>query len=210
MKLGIIGGSFDPIHYGHLILADHAREAAGLDKVLFMPAATSPLKPDGPQAKDRQRLEMLQLALGGDENFELSRLEIERDGVSYTVDTLTELIAEHPQAELFLIIGSDSLEDFSKWKDVDKICELAIPLVGSRRGSNADLTQLQPYCSAERLEQIQQFAFEFPWIELSSTELRQRLSAQASIRYRTPRSVECYIETAKLYQDLAPSGKPEK
>ena len=203
MKLGIFGGSFDPIHVGHLILADYAREAAELDQVIFIPAAQSPLKPDGPNAKDRQRVEMTQLALGGNEQFILSKMEIERDGVSYTVDTLETMRVENPEAELFLIVGSDSLEDFGKWKDINRICELAIPLVGSRRGSSADLAQLSSFCSGQRLKEIEQYAFEFPWIEISSTELRERQARGKSIRYRTPRSVECYIQTAKLYVDAA-------
>lgn len=203
MKLGIFGGSFDPVHFGHLILADCAREAADLDQIIFVPAATSPLKPEGPQARDKQRVEMLQLALGGNEHFQLSKVELERDGVSFTIDTLEVIGNEYPQAELFLIVGADSLEDFGRWKEVQRLCQMAIPLVGARRGSNADLEQLTEWVTPERFEQIRQYAFEFPWIELSSTELRERLAAGKSIRYRTPRSVECYIQNAKLYRDSA-------
>jgi nicotinate-nucleotide adenylyltransferase len=204
MKLGILGGSFDPVHMGHLILADYAREVAGLDQVLFVPAATSPLKPAGPRATDRQRLEMLRLALGGNESFQISECEIERQGISYTVDTLQAIHAERPDDELFLIVGSDALADFGRWKDVPQICQLALPLVAARRGSPADLNQLAAFVSAERLRQAKQFAFEFPLIEVSSTELRERAAAGRSIRYRTPRAVECYIQNARLYQDSSP------
>ena len=100
------------------MLADYAMEVAGLDQVMFIPADTSPLKPAGPRAKDRQRLEMLQLALGGNESFVLSDMEIQRKGVSYTVDTLEALHAERPDDELFLLVGADSLEDFGQWKNV--------------------------------------------------------------------------------------------
>ncbi len=200
MKLGIFGGSFDPVHFGHLLLADLALEAAQLDQILFVPADISPLKPDGPTATDRQRLEMLQLALGGNDKFELSRMEIDREGVSYTVDTLESLHHEQPDNELFLLVGADSLESFGKWKNIQRICELAIPLVAARQGSNADLNQLAPFVTPERLAEIEQYAFEFPAIEISSTQLRQRVANDESIRYRMPRSVECYLQNAKIYQ----------
>jgi len=201
MKLGIFGGSFDPVHFGHLVLAERAREAAGLDKVLFIPAATSPLKPGGPVATDRQRTEMTQLAIGGNEAFQLSDIELKRDGVSYTVDTLETLSVEHPGDELFLILGSDSLADLGQWKSPQQICQQAIPLVAARRGTSPDLNQLSEFVAAERLKQIEKYQFEFPWIEISSTELRRRIADGKSIRYRTPRSVECYIHNAEIYRD---------
>ncbi len=199
MRIGIFGGSFDPVHYGHLILADVARETAGLDRVLFVPAARSPLKPDPPVARDRQRLEMLGLALAGNPAFETSDIELQRDGISYTVDTLESLRQDHPESELFLLIGADSLEQFYLWKDPRRICELAIPLVAARHGSTADLGLLAPLVDQPRMEQIEKFAFEFPRVEISSTRLRERLATGKSIRYRLPRSVESYIENAKLY-----------
>jgi nicotinate-nucleotide adenylyltransferase len=147
---------------------------------------------------------MLRLALGGNESFQISECEIERQGISYTVDTLQAIHAERPDDELFLIVGSDALADFGRWKDVPQICQLALPLVAARRGSPADLNQLAAFVSAERLRQAKQFAFEFPLIEVSSTELRERAAAGRSIRYRTPRAVECYIQNARLYQDSSP------
>lgn len=181
------------------MLADYAMEVAGLDQVMFIPADTSPLKPDGPRAKDRQRLEMLQLALGGNESFVLSNMEIQREGVSYTVDTLEAIHAERPDDELFLLVGADSLEDFGQWKNARRICQLAIPLVAARHGSSADLHQLSGFVSAARLDEIKRYSFEFPRIEISSTDLRERIAGCRSIRYRTPRAVECYIQNAKLY-----------
>ena len=203
MKLGIFGGSFDPLHFGHLILADQALESAELDQVLFVPTAMSPLKPDGPIAKNRQRLEMLQLAVAGDTRFAISEQELERDGISYTVDTLESIHVSHPDDELFLIIGSDSLADFGKWKNTQRICELATPLVASRHGSDRNLDTLAEFVSRERLDQIRKYEFDFPRIELSSTELRNRISSGKSVRYRMPRAVECYIQTAKLYLQLS-------
>ncbi|MGI9517983.1 MAG: nicotinate-nucleotide adenylyltransferase [Pirellulaceae bacterium] len=199
LRCGVFGGSFDPVHLGHLILADTALECAQLDRVLFMPVSTSPLKPDGPTASNRQRVEMLQLALGGNTALELSTLELDREGVSYTVDTLEALRKERPDDEWFLIVGADSLEDFGRWKNIERICELAIPLVGARRGSSADLDQLSEYVSPDRLAEIRQYAFEFPAIEISSTRIRRRVADGRSIRYRLPRGVEQYIHNAKLY-----------
>ena len=202
MRTGIFGGSFDPVHFGHLILADVAREAAGLDRVIFIPAFQSPLKPDRPIATDRQRLEMLGLAIAGNPGFEVDDLEIRRGEISYTIETLHALGQQYPDDELFMLIGADSLEKFGRWKDPEKICQLAVPLVAARHGSDADLGLLAPLVDAGRLAQIEKFAFQFPRIEISSTTLRQRLAAGLSIRYRTPRSVESYIENAKLYQPV--------
>ena len=201
MKLGIFGGSFDPVHQGHLILAEYALVAAQLDQVLFVPADISPLKPDGPRATDRQRMEMLQLATGGNAKFSISRMELDREAVSYTVDTLESIHQQQPDDELFLLIGADSLESFGQWKDVPRICELAIPLVAMRPSFDADLNQLGPFVSADRLEIIKGYAFESPLIEISSSQLRKEIIQGTSVRYRTPRSVECYIQNAKLYQD---------
>lgn len=201
MKLGIFGGSFDPIHQGHLILAECAMEAAQLDQILFVPADISPLKPEGPRATDRQRMEMLQLATGGNSKFSISRMELDREGTSYTVDTLEAIHQEQPQDELFLLIGADSLQSFEKWKDVSRICELAIPLVAMRPGYDGDLSQLESFVSRERLEVIKNHAFKSPLIEISSSQLRKHIMAGTSVRYRTPRSVECYLQNAKLYQE---------
>ncbi len=201
-RIGVFGGSFDPVHIGHLILADFAREAAALDRILFIPASKSPLKPIGTVATNRQRLEMLSLAIGGNRHFEVDDVELLRDGVSYTVDTLEALQQKFPNDELFLIMGSDSLEQFSQWKQPQRICELATPLVGARHGSKIDLSVLASFVNAARLKAIESAAFEFPRIEISSTDLRHRIAAQTSIRYRTPHSVEAYIENARLYQQV--------
>lgn len=188
------------MHLGHLLVAEAAREAAGLDQVRFVPVARSPFKPDGPLASDRQRLEMLRLALAGHPAFEACDLEIQRAGVSYTVDTLSALSEQNPQASLFLITGSDSASQLHRWKDARRICQLAIPLVAARQGSPFDPGQLADLAEPSRLEEIRRFSFAFPIIELSSTDVRERLANGQGIRYRVPRSVECYIENARLYQ----------
>ncbi len=204
MKLGVFGGSFDPVHYGHLLLAEYCRDLAALDRVLFMPASRSPLKSVRPIATDKQRIEMIMLAIGGNEYFEVSNVEIDRGGASYTVDTLEDIRAQHLSDELFLMIGGDSLRYFSKWKKPDRICELSIPLVVARRGFDAAIDQLAPFISAERMELVRRYQIDFPVIEISSTEIRRSIRAGQSIRYRTPRAVEKYIETQHLYADAKP------
>lgn len=117
MRLGIFGGTFDPIHYGHLLLAEFCREACRLDRVWFVPAATPPHKSPREITPAGQRLEMLELAVGGNEFFAVSRMEVDRGGVSYTVDTLAELKAADPQRELFFLLGGDSLKDLPQWRE---------------------------------------------------------------------------------------------
>ncbi len=204
MRLGIFGGSFDPIHYGHLILAEQCREQAELDRILFVPTASSPLKTSGPFATDKQRIEMLHLAIAGHPSFTISGIEIERGGTSYTVDTLTQLTQQHPESELFLLIGEDSLRTFDQWRQPKAVCELAIPLVVRRpqadRSSEAvDLTILQPYLSDQRFEQTREQRIDSRLIDISSTEIRSRVASALSIRYLLPRPVQKFIETNQLY-----------
>lgn len=134
MRLGIYGGTFDPIHYGHLLLAECCREQCQLDQVWFMPAEVPPHKQAQPLTAGRQRVEMLQLAIGGHEAFAVSRLELERGGVSFTVDTLAQLHQEDPTRELFLLLGADSLLDLPNWREPERICSLATLVVVGRPG----------------------------------------------------------------------------
>lgn len=206
MRLGIFGGSFDPIHNGHLILAEQCREQANLDKVLLLPAAQSPLKDNLPNANDRQRLEMLSLAIAGHTDFEISKYEIERGGNSYTVDTLEHFSQEDPESQLFLMIGEDSLDTFFRWKDPRRICQLATPLVvrrpGTARNSTskiADLSVIEQFMDDDQYSLAQELAIESRLIDISSTDIRERTSQEKSIRYLVPRAVEKYIETNQLY-----------
>ena len=199
MRLGIFGGSFDPIHFGHLLLAETCREACRLDRVIFMPAALPPHK-HGSMTPPELRVEMLNLALGGHPAMSTSTLEVERGGVSYTVETLAWMQQEHPQAMLYFLMGADSLEDLPNWREPRRICELAIPLVVRRAGcGEPSFDTLSHLVDAERLKLIRQSQVEVPVIELSSTDIRQRVAAGKSIRYRTPRAVEMFIQTNGLY-----------
>ncbi|HVC96206.1 MAG TPA: nicotinate-nucleotide adenylyltransferase [Pirellulales bacterium] len=201
MRLGLFGGTFDPVHYGHLLLAESCREACRLDAVWFVPAAHPPHKQQYPLTPARQRTEMLELAIGGNEAFTVSQLEIERGGVSYTVDTLEALRSEQPERELYFLLGADTLADLPHWREPGRICALALPLVVRRGGIDLpDFDCLAPFVSPARLTEIRQSLVPMPGIELSSREIRRRARAGLSIRYQTPRAVEKYIETSRLYQ----------
>jgi nicotinate-nucleotide adenylyltransferase len=200
MRLGIYGGSFDPVHYGHLLLAECCREERSLDEVWFVPAAAPPHKLGAVLAPAKARIEMLELATSGNEAFRVSSLEIDRGGVSYTVETLRAISAEQPQAELFLLMGADSLRDLPTWREPAEILSRTVPVVVRRAGSaEPDFAPLTSLVPAARLEAIRASQVMMPLIELSSTDLRQRASDGRSLRYRTPRAVEKYIESQGLY-----------
>jgi nicotinate-nucleotide adenylyltransferase len=202
MRLGLFGGSFDPVHYGHLLLAECCRETLRLDEVWLMPAAVPPHKRERVLAPAKHRLQMLELALAGHEQILVSSLEIDRGGVSYTVQTLATIREAKPQAETYLLMGADSLRDLPTWREPARICELSIPAVVRRGGaSEPDFGILAELVSPQRLALIRAAQVEMPLVELSSTDLRRRAAAGQSLRFRTPRAVEKYIETHKLYQD---------
>ncbi len=201
MRLGIFGGSFDPVHLGHLLLAECCREQRRLDEVWFMPAALPPHKLKATLAADSARVEMLRLAIGGDTSYSISTLEIDRGGVSYTVDTLASLRRQRPDDRLFLLLGADSLADLPTWREPGRICELATPIVVARAGAMApDFGMLAPFISPERLVEIQGHQVEMPAVDLRASEIRRRVGAGLSIRFRTPRAVEMYIATGGLYR----------
>lgn len=200
MRVGVFGGSFDPVHFGHLLLADTCREACNLDEVWFVPAAIPPHKTQQARADGRHRLAMLRLAVEGTTGFVVSDVELARGGVSYTIDTLTQIQATRPHDDLFLLLGADSLRDFPTWREPQRIVALATLVVVRRAGStdeqlNATCRELEERlgCSARCL------LVAMPTIDLSSSALRERLGTGRRIRFRTPRAVEEYIERAGLY-----------
>ncbi|MCE9527847.1 MAG: nicotinate-nucleotide adenylyltransferase [Planctomycetales bacterium] len=204
MRLGIYGGSFDPVHYGHLLLAECCREEQSLNEVWFVPAAAPPHKLGAVLAPAKARIEMLELATSGNEAFRVSSLEIDRGGISYTVETLRTISSLQPQAELFLLMGADSLRDLPTWREPEEILSRAIPIVVRRAGSaEPDFALLTDFVPAARLEAIRASQVMMPLIELSSTGLRQRATEGRSLRYRTPRAVEKYIESQGLYRSSA-------
>jgi nicotinate-nucleotide adenylyltransferase len=213
MRLGIFGGTFDPVHYGHLLVAENCREQARLDQVWFLPAAVPPHKQQRELAPAVARVEILELAIGGHAPFSVCPYEIDRGGVNYTVDTLEHFRAQDPSRELFFLMGADSLRDLGDWKDPAKLCQLATPVVvcrstaqdfaaaASGQGNEPlDWSALDGLVSAARLDAIRAHQVPMPRIDLSSSDLRHRVANGQSIRYRTPRAVEKYIETHGLYR----------
>jgi nicotinate-nucleotide adenylyltransferase len=203
MRLGIFGGSFEPVHYGHLLLAESCREQARLDEIWFVPAAVPPHKRSQELTADKHRVEMLRLAIGGHEAFAVSTAEIDRGGVTYTFETLEALHHERPSDELFFLMGADSLRDLPTWRRPERICELAIPLVAHRPDSPAvQFDALSSLVPPEQLIEFEKYSIEMPLVDFSSTEIRRRVAAGQSIRYRTPAAVVKYIETHGLYRQL--------
>jgi nicotinate-nucleotide adenylyltransferase len=200
MRLGLFGGSFDPVHYGHLRLAEQCRAQAELEEVWFMPAAVQPHKPGGPQASAADRLKMLELAVAEISGMRVSRIELERGGVSYTVDTLRAIAKQQPDAELFLLMGADTLRDLPNWREPAEICRLATPLVVHRAGEPApDFDALAPLVSVGRLAHIRALEVEMPAVDISSTEMRKRVSRGESIDGMTASEVVEFIAAHKLY-----------
>jgi len=184
VRIGILGGSFDPIHHGHLILARAAREELGLDRVVFVPAHLSPHKTETKPASGDDRLAMVRLAIAGEDGFEASDIELKRPAPSYTVETLRQMQAAHPDDELVLLIGADNVEKFETWREPDEIQRLAKIAVLDR--ANHDVPHDWPV--VRRL------------VDISSTDIRARAGAGRSIRYLTPDSVCDYIAEHGLYR----------
>ncbi len=205
MRIGVFGGSFDPVHVGHLLVAECAREQARLDRVLFVPTAIQPHKQDRAPAAAEHRLAMLRLATGGHDAFAVAPDEIDRGGVSYTVDTLERLATDTAGARLCLILGPDALASLPTWKEPERIAALA-ELVAIERESLDDLgspacrAALLPLLGADRLERLLANRVRIPAIGIRASDLRSAVASGKSIRYRTPRAVEEYIRHHGLYR----------
>jgi len=200
MRLGIFGGTFDPVHFGHLLLAECCRERCRLDAVWFLPAAVPPHKQDHESTPSQFRAEMLELAIAGNPAFSVCCYETDCGGVNYTVDTLAHIHKEDPAQELFFLMGADMLLDLPNWRDPAGVCELAVPVVVRRPGVGpVDFDCLSGIASPERIELIRQHQVEMPEIGISASDIRRRVSQGQSIHYLVPRAVEMYIETHRLY-----------
>ena len=201
MRLGIFGGTFDPVHFGHLALAEECLAVAGLDEVWLVPAASPPHKGGKKLSRFDQRKEMLELAIAGNEKFKVEPMEADRPGPSFTIDTLEEIQKRKPNDELFLIIGGDSALEFSTWKDPAKIASLATIMVRIRPG--VIMPTEQEFISQLGKELGVQpkviFVAGPPYLDVSSSLLKERVSNNKSIRYLLPRAVEVYIQQKKLY-----------
>jgi nicotinate-nucleotide adenylyltransferase len=209
MRLGIFGGSFDPVHNGHLALARACHDQASLDEIWFMPTAVQPLKQRGPHATDAQRIEMLELAIDGEMSepgrprprvnspYRVCALEIDRGGISYTVDTLRQLHTELPEATLFFMIGADAVIDVPQWKEPTELFRLSTLLVVRRAGQpEPDFAFVEPLCTAQTRPQL----IEMPLVDISSSEIRRRLAANEAIDVLLPTAVAQYIKQHGIYR----------
>lgn len=198
MKLGVFGGTFDPPHVGHLIVAQDAFTALGLDRLLFVPAAAPPHKHGRVSAPPTQRLAMLRAALGTDPRFAIEELELHRPGPSYTVDTLRTLRADHPDAELFFLLGADQLRELHTWRDPAEIARLARVVMLSRSGMDDGAAAVDVPCTRLAVTRV----------DVSATDIRRRVAAGQPIRYLVPAEVERLIAREGLYRRPDPNPGP--
>ena len=193
MKIGIFGGTFNPPHIGHLIVIESVREQLNFDRIVFVPSANPPNKRDTILAPAGKRLEMTQLAVAGNKFFEVSDIEVRREGLSYTIDTVRALTALHPNDSLTLIIGSDNLLELQTWKSPDEILAMVDIAVMGRPGVALQGAK-QEY--ARRATHVN-----VPQVGISGTDIRRRLKLKRSIRYLVTPRVEEYIHYENLYSD---------
>jgi nicotinate-nucleotide adenylyltransferase len=202
VRTGLLGGTFNPPHLGHLVCGQEAYLQLGLDRVLVVPAHVPPHKEVDDEPGVEHRLELCRLAIAGDDRFAICELEVNRSGTSFTVDTLEELHSQMPDSELFLIVGADVAVGFSGWKGPSRILSLAHVAVAQRPGTDHAEVQnaLEPLSGGGRVR-----FFDMPEIGISSTMLRDRVRAGQSTRYLMPERVRHYIDQHGLYQGN-PSG----
>ena len=189
MKIGLYGGSFDPVHLGHLLVAQAAVEELGLDRLFFIPAAQSPFKPENPPASAAIRLQLLRLALAGKTNCEIDELEIQRGGISYTVDTLRDYAKRFPDAEIFYLIGADNISKLNEWREPAELAKLAEFVAIPRPGEAT--AQFPKQFRGKMLKG-------FP-VEISSSQIRARIKAGLTIENLVPPFVAEAIRNARLY-----------
>jgi nicotinate-nucleotide adenylyltransferase len=190
-RTGVFGGSFDPPHFGHLIVAQDAAEHLQLDRVLMVPAAQPPHKVGCDLAPTESRVNMLEAAVAGHSRFEVSRIEVERGGLSYTVDTLRALRDQRPEDELVLLIGADQLRALSSWRSPLEMADLARIVVMARAGMDPSEAGASAGVPFETVSVTR--------VDISSTEIRRRIAAGRSVRYWVPEGVRNIIEAELLY-----------
>lgn len=191
MRLGILGGTFDPPHVGHLLVAGDAYAALRLERLVFVPAATQPLKTNRTPAPAEHRLAMVQAMIADDPRFEVSPVEVERGGLSFTVDTLRFLEARYPSAERFLLLGADVLGTFAQWRDPATVVRLAQPVVLQRAGSPPSPAEVQG---------VTPLRIETRRVDISSTEIRDRVRQGLPIRGFVTDAVAALIDRLGLYR----------
>lgn len=199
-RIGILGGTFDPPHYGHLTLAQEALIYAELEKVIFVPAGQPPHKPGRPVTPATDRLQMLTLAIAGDERFTVSSWEIEQPGPSFTVNTVSHFRRLYPDAELFFIMGTDSLLEFTTWRQAGEIVRICRVLAGARPGTRKEEVASALMAMPQEWQEKITVMYDVPGFYVSSTLLRERIKQGLPVRYLLPDVVAAYIEEKKLYR----------
>jgi nicotinate-nucleotide adenylyltransferase len=194
-KIGLFGGSFDPVHRGHLLVAKAALEELALDRLIFIPTAKSPFKQNAPLTSGATRMRMLRLALTGEIQCEVDDREIRRGGVSYTIETLRDLVRERPDTRFHWMIGADHLSLLPTWREPDSLARLAEFVVIPRPG--ADVSPLPPPWQVKTLR---------GWpLKISSSEIRERVRTQRDIRHLVSTAVLEVIEREQLYRSVSPN-----
>ena len=197
-KLALMGGTLDPIHYGHLVAAEGARSEFKLDKVIFVPSGNPPHKVEVSVTDAEHRFEMTQLAIATNPNFEISRLEVDRQGLSYAVDTVREFSRVYgPKAEIYFITGADAILEILTWKKVEELMSSCYFIAATRPGYVLDELKEKLESKEDFLNRI--FVLEVPALAISSTDIRNRVAMGKSIKYLVPETVEQYILENKLY-----------
>jgi len=201
-RIGILGGSFNPIHLGHLHIAEKAATALSWDKVLFIPNAQSPLKTDGNQVSAMHRLAMLKSCLKGKDHYEVLDWEIKREGLSYTIDTVRALLEEYPDDKLYFIIGADSLATLHKWKDIDELLHSIEFVVLPRPDTPLEQLQSNINLADPWPQKLCEALLEVEGIAISSTQVRKAVAEHKSLKGLVPASVEAYIKANNLYNEV--------
>ncbi|NTW72853.1 MAG: nicotinate-nucleotide adenylyltransferase [Eubacteriaceae bacterium] len=199
MKIGILGGTFNPIHYGHLLLAESARDRLSLDKVIFIPTGNNPYKTDDQEVDSFHRYKMTELGIRSNDKFEVSDIEINRRGYTYTIDTLEELEKLYPGDSLFFITGADIIFEIDNWKKADQVLKKTSIITTFRPGYEQENLDV-------RIEELRElygakiFKLYAPEMDISSSEIRSRIKHGYSIKYLLPEAVEDYIYKNDLYR----------
>lgn len=198
-KVGVMGGTFNPVHIGHLMLAEWAMEAAGLDKVLFIPAGCPYMKDNGEIVDGQQRLHMVDLAIGARDDFLSSDMEIRRNGYTYTYETLEQLKKENPDTDYYFIMGADCLFSLENWAHPERLLQACTLIAAARNGSPTEALEAKCRELEARFHGSIRL-LSFLSMEISSSEIRSRVKNGRSIRYMVPDPVIAYIEKNQLYQ----------
>jgi len=202
MKIGIFGGSFNPIHNGHLILAECVRDTLGLQKVIFIPNGEPPHKDGSDLAGPDHRAAMVRSSVMLNPRFDFSDIELKREGTSYTIDTVRELLRRRQADQLYFIIGADSIPELPTWVEIEELGKLCRFVVGARPGFSMDkLETLEGKLPAEFIQNLKDNFIEMPLIDISASDIRQRVREGKSIRHLVPNEVLDYVRTNDLYRE---------